>query len=41
MDAIQALRREEILGNPQGLAQVRLPLGSLSSFMKHLKQPIA
>ncbi|MFT6434804.1 MAG: hypothetical protein ACJAVI_002854 [Candidatus Azotimanducaceae bacterium] len=41
LEALQALRREEILKNPRRLEQIRLTLGSLSDFMKHLKQPVA
>ncbi len=41
LDAIQAARREEILKNPVRLEQMRTTLGSLSAFMKHLKQPVA
>ncbi len=41
LDALQEVRREEILSNPFMLEQKRLTLGSLSDFMKHLKQPIA
>ncbi len=33
--------RELLLGDPQRLERLRRTLGSLSSFMKHLKQPIA
>ncbi len=35
------LERERLLGDPKRLARARATLGSLSSFMKHLKQPIA
>ncbi len=41
LDALQEARREEILNNPSSLEKKRLTLGSLSDFMKHLKQPIA
>ena len=34
-------RRELMLGDPQRLARARRTLGSMSDFMKHLKQPIA
>ena len=34
-------RRELMLGDPARLARARATLGSLSQFMKHLKQPIA
>ena len=33
--------RELLLGDPHGLRRARRTLGSLSNFMKHLKQPIA
>ena len=35
------LERERLLADPERLARARATLGSLSSFMKHLKQPIA
>lgn len=35
------LERERLLSDPKRLARARATLGSLSSFMKHLKQPIA
>ena len=35
------LERERLLADPERLARARTTLGSLSSFMKHLKQPIA
>ncbi len=35
------LERERLLADPKRLARARATLGSLSSFMKHLKQPIA
>ena len=37
----KAEARELMLGDPARLARARLTLGSLSSFMKHLKQPVA
>lgn len=37
----KADRRELVLSNPDRLERARRTLGSLSSFMKHLKQPIA
>ena len=37
----QAERRERLLEDPEALARARRTLGSLSGFMKHLKQPIA
>ncbi|MDE0039785.1 MAG: hypothetical protein OXU77_19845 [Gammaproteobacteria bacterium] len=37
----KADRRELLLSNPARLERARRTLGSLSSFMKHLKQPIA
>lgn len=37
----QAERRERLLEDPEALARARRTLGSLSYFMKHLKQPIA
>lgn len=33
--------RELMLGDPERIARARRTLGSLSDFMKHLKQPIA
>ena len=39
--ALQEIRRDEIMNDPVRLEQARLALGSLSTFMKHLKQPIA
>ena len=33
--------RELLLGDPERLFRARRTLGSLSGFMKHLKQPIA
>jgi REP element-mobilizing transposase RayT len=39
--AMQELQREEMMDDPARLEQARLTLGSLSAFMKHLKQPIA
>ena len=35
------IERERLLGDPKRLEQARRTLGSLSDFMKHLKQPIA
>ena len=37
----KAERRERLLEDPEALARARRTLGSLSYFMKHLKQPIA
>ena len=37
----KAEARELMLGDPARLTRARLTLGSLSSFMKHLKQPVA
>jgi len=37
----RALIRERLLVNPHQVEQLRHTLGSLSMFMKHLKQPIA
>ena len=37
----KAEARELLLGDPGRLARARRTLGSLSSFMKHLKQPVA
>jgi len=37
----KAERRERLLEDPEALARARRTLGSLSFFMKHLKQPIA
>ena len=37
----QAEARELLVGHPDGLARARRTLGSMSGFMKHLKQPIA
>ena len=34
-------RRELMLGDPERLARARRTLGSMSDFMKHLKQPVA
>jgi hypothetical protein len=41
LDALKEARREDILNNPIMLEKKRQTLGSLSDFMKHLKQPIA
>ena len=40
-DATKAAARESLLRDPARLARARRTLGSLSHFMKHLKQPIA
>ncbi len=40
-DATKAAARALLLGNPARLARARRTLGSLSHFMKHIKQPIA
>ena len=40
-DAAKAMARQLLLGDPARLARARRTLGSLSHFMKHLKQPIA
>ena len=37
----KAEERELLMEDPEGLARARRTLGSLSRFMKHLKQPIA
>ena len=37
----KAEKQEMLLGDPDRLARLRRTLGSLSAFMKHLKQPIA
>ena len=37
----KAVERERLLADAERLARARATLGSLSSFMKHLKQPIA
>ena len=37
----KAEARELLLGDPERLARARRTLGSLSAFMKHLKQPVA
>ncbi len=37
----KAEERELLMEDPEGLARARRTLGSLSDFMKHLKQPIA
>lgn len=37
----KAEKREMLLGDPDRLERLRRTLGSLSAFMKHLKQPIA
>ena len=41
IEALKIQRRAELLTQPERLQQIRKTLGSLSSFMKHLKQPIA
>ena len=41
LDAAKAAARALLLGDPVRLARARRTLGSLSHFMKHLKQPIA
>jgi len=41
MEGRKAETRELMLGDPDRLERARRTLGSLSSFMKHLKQPIA
>ena len=41
LEAALARRREELLSQPERIEALRQTLGSLSSFMKHLKQPIA
>ena len=38
---LKSMQRETLLAQPLRLAQCRKTLGSLSAFMKHLKQPIA
>ena len=40
-EAQKAQARSLLLGDPARLARARLTLGSLSDFMKHLKQPVA
>jgi len=39
--ALKEIRRDEMMNDPIQLEKARLALGSLSTFMKHLKQPIA
>ena len=41
VEELKLERRELMLGNPDRVARARATLGSLSHFMKHLKQPIA
>ena len=41
IEQAKAEKRELLLGDPTRLARARKTLGSLSAFMKHLKQPIA
>ena len=41
VEALKPERRELMLGDPDRLARTRRTLGSMSHFMKHLKQPIA
>ncbi|MXY57847.1 MAG: hypothetical protein F4029_17185 [Gammaproteobacteria bacterium] len=41
VEALKPERRELMLDNPKRLARARCTLGSMSNFMKHLKQPIA
>ena len=41
VEELKPERRELMLGDPDRLARARRTLGSMSDFMKHLKQPIA
>ncbi|MDE0191409.1 MAG: hypothetical protein OXQ90_08630, partial [Gammaproteobacteria bacterium] len=41
VEALKPERRELILDDPGRVARARVTLGSMSHFMKHLKQPIA
>ena len=41
VEELKPERREIMLGDPKRLARARRTLGSMSDFMKHLKQPIA
>ena len=41
VDAVRNAAREQLLRDPVRLSRARRTLGSLSHFMKHLKQPIA
>ncbi len=41
LEALQEIRREALLQDPVQLKRKRLALGNLSTFMQHLKQPIA
>ena len=41
VEELKPERRELLLGDPKRLARARRTLGSMSDFMKHLKQPIA
>ena len=40
-EALKPERRELMLGDPKRVARARCTLGSMSHFMKHLKQPVA
>ncbi len=40
-EALKQIKRDELLADPARLKKARLTLGSLSMFMKYLKQPIA
>ncbi len=41
LEALKEIQRDLLLNQPERLQQIRDTLGSLSAFMKHLKQPIA
>jgi len=41
LDEVKSLRRERMLTQPERIQKARRSLGSLSDFMKYLKQPIA
>ena len=41
VEELKPERRELMVGDPQRVARARRTLGSLSHFMKHLKQPVA
>ena len=41
VEALKPERRELMLGDPDRLTRARRTLGSMSDFMKHVKQPIA
>jgi len=41
LEYLQEIRRQEMMKDPVELAKARASLGCLSSFMQHLKQPIA